>query len=153
VQGYDLLSRGKRADAVMKTKGIINSLCFAEIKHHRTSLLDADYYRAGCWAPSKEMAGAVAQVQTTVAIAMHKLHGMQKMVDDDGNPTGEDIFNFKPRAFIVIGSLSQFVGEHGVNQDKLRSFELYRASITGIDILTFDELYERTKFIVDSAQS
>ncbi|RYX92906.1 MAG: DUF4263 domain-containing protein [Comamonadaceae bacterium] len=152
VQGYDLLNRGKRADAVMKTKGIINSLCFAEIKHHCTSLLDSSPYRAGCWAPSTEMAGAVAQVQATVAVAMHKVHGMQRLVDDEGNPTGEDFFNFKPRAFIVIGSLSEFVGEYGVNQDMLRSFELYRASITGIDILTFDELYERTKFIVDTAQ-
>lgn len=152
VQGYDLLNRGKRADAVMKTKGIINSLCFAEIKHHNTKLLESDYYRAGCWAPSKEMAGAVAQVQATVAIAMHKLHGMQRVLDDDGNPTGEDVFNFKPRAFIVIGSLIEFIGEHGVNQDKLRSFELYRTSLIGIDILTFDELYERTKFIVQTAQ-
>lgn len=151
VQGYDLLNRGKRADAVMKTRGIINSLCFVEIKHHNTSLLDSGAYRAGCWAPSKEMAGAVAQVQATVAIAMHKLHGMQRILDDDGNPTGEDVFNFKPRAFIVIGSLSEFINAHGVNQDKLRSFELYRASITGIDILTFDELCERTKFIVDTA--
>lgn len=152
VQGYDLLNRGKRADAVMKTKGIINSLCFAEIKHHNTKLLESDYYRAGCWAPSKEMAGAVAQLQATVAIAMHKLHGMQRILDDDGNPTGEDVFNFKPRAFIVIGSLSEFIGKHGVNQDKLRSFELYRTSLIGIDILTFDELYERTKFIVETAK-
>ncbi|WP_219211911.1 Shedu immune nuclease family protein [Variovorax boronicumulans] len=151
VQGYDLLNRGKRADAVMKTKGIINSLCFVEIKHHNTKLLESDSYRPGCWAPSKEMGGAVAQVQATVAIAMHRLHGMQRMVDSDGNLTGEDVFNFKPRAFIVIGSLNEFVGEHGVNQDKLRSFELYRASLSGIDILTFDELYERSKFIVDSA--
>ena len=98
------------------------------------------------------MAGAIAQVQATVAIAMHKLHGMQRMVDEDGNPTGEDIFNFQPRAFIVIGSLSEFMSEHGVNQDKLRSFELYRTSITGIDILTFDELHERTKFIVETAK-
>lgn len=151
VQGYDLLNRGKRADAVMKTRGIINSLCFVEIKHHNTNLLDSGAYRVSCWAPSKEMAGAVAQVQATVAIAMHKLHGMQRILDDDGNPTGEDVFNFKPRAFIVIGSLSEFINKHGVNQDKLRSFNLYRASITGIDILTFDELYERTKFIVDTA--
>ncbi|VFR40061.1 hypothetical protein ANT2_3157 [plant metagenome] len=74
------------------------------------------------------------------------------MVDEHGNPTGEDVFNFKPRAFIVIGSLNEFMGEQGVNQDKLRSFELYRTSITGIDIMTFDELYERSKFIVVSAQ-
>ena len=37
--------------------------------------------------------------------------------------------------------------------DKLRSFELYRNSISGIDIVTFDELYERSKFIVEAAQT
>lgn len=151
VQGYDLLNRGKRADAVMKTKGIINSMCFVEIKHHNTKLLSPDSYRAGCWAPSKELSGAVAQVQATVAVAMHKLHGLQRVADSQGNLTGEDVFNFKPRAFIVIGYLGEFIGEHGVNQEKLRSFELYRTSITGVEILTFDELHERAKFIVDTA--
>lgn len=43
------------------------------------------------------------------------------------------------------------VSEHGFNNDQLRSFEIYRNSIAGIDILTFDELYERSKFIVDAA--
>lgn len=152
VEGHDLFNRGKRADAVMKTKGILNALCFVEIKTHQTTLLDTSAYRAGCWAPSKELAGAVAQVQGTVSIAMHKLHGLQHVTDENGNPI-EDIFNFKPRAFIVIGSLNQFVTEHGVNQEQLRSFEIYRTSITGIEILTFDEIYERSKFIVDSSIS
>jgi hypothetical protein len=153
VQGHDLLRHGKRADGLMKTRGIINSLCFVEIKKHGTALLDTKDYRPGCWAPSKELAGAVAQVQGTVAAAMHTLYGLIRPNDKDGNPTGEEVFNFRPRAFIVIGSLSEFMAEHGVNVDKLRSFELYRNSITGIDILTFDELYERSKFIVESAQT
>jgi hypothetical protein len=59
---------------------------------------------------------------------------------------------FKPRAFIVIGTLDEFVSEHGVNTEKVRSFELYRNSIVGIEILTFDELYERSRFIVEANQ-
>lgn len=47
--------------------------------------------------------------------------------------------------------LSEFVSEHGVNTDKMRSFEPYRNSIAGIDTMTFDELYERSKFIVEAA--
>lgn len=151
VQGHDLLNHGKRADGVMKTRGIINSLCFAEIKTHQAKLLDSSAYRAGCWAPSKELAGAVAQVQGTVAAAMRQLYGMLRPTRENGTPTGEEVFNFKPRAFIVIGSLGEFVAEHGVNQEQLRSFEHYRNSINGIDILTFDELYERSKFIVNSS--
>lgn len=153
VQGHDLLSHGKRADGLMKTRGIINSLCFVEIKKHGTSLLESSAYRPGCWAPSKELSGAVSQVQGTVAAAMHRLYGLIRPDSKVGDPTGEEVFNFKPRAFIVVGSLSEFMSEHGVNTDKLRSFELYRNSISGIDILTFDELYERSKFIVDAAQT
>jgi hypothetical protein len=151
VEGHDLLNHGKRADGLMKTRGIINSLCFVEIKTHQTKLLENSAYRVGCWAPSKDLSGAVAQVQGTVAVAMQRLYGMFRLNNEDGMPTGEEVFNFRPRAFIVIGSLSEFVSEHGVNNEQLRSFEIYRNSLTGIDILTFDELYERSKFIVDSA--
>lgn len=150
VQGNDLINRGKRTDALMKTRGIVNSLCFAEIKTHRTPLLDKTSYRPACWAPSRELAGAVSQVQVTVASAMRNFSEKILPSNENGDPTGEEVFNFKPRAFIVIGNLSEFVGAHGVNSEKLRSFELYRNSIVGIEIITFDELFERTKFIVDS---
>lgn len=132
VQGHDLLNHGKRIDALMKTRGIINSLCFVEIKTSQTKLLDSSAYRSGCWAPSKELAGAVAQVQGTVAVAMQNLYGMVRTSDKEGNPTGEVVFNFKPRAFIVAGLLSEFVSEHGVNYEQLRSFEIFRNSIEGL---------------------
>jgi hypothetical protein len=151
VQGHDLLNHGKRSDGVMKTRGIINAMCFVEIKKHDTPLLESDAYRTGCWAPSKELAGAVAQVQGTVASAMHNLYGLVRPQNEAGNPTGEEVFNYRPKSFIVVGSLSEFVAEHGVNHNKIRSFELYRNSLAGIDILTFDELFERTKFIVEAA--
>ena len=153
VEGYDLMTRGKRADGLMRTRGIINAVCFVEIKTHETRLLDATAYRAGCWAPSKELCGAVAQVQGTVAAAMQNLYGLIRPKDDRGSPTGEEVFNFRPRAFIVVGSLGQFVTEHGVNEEQVRSFELYRNSISDVDILTFDELYERSRFIVEAATS
>lgn len=153
VEGYDLITRGKRADGLMKTRGIINAVCFVEIKTHDTRLLDSTPYRAGCWAPSKDLCGAVAQVQGTVAAAMQNLYGPIRPTDKRGSPTGEEIFNFRPRAFIVLGSLGQFMTEHGVNEEQLRSFELYRNSISDVDILTFDELYERSRFIVEAATS
>lgn len=153
VEGYDLVNRGKRADGLMKTRGIINAVCFVEIKTHETRLLDTTAYRAGCWAPSKELCGAVAQVQGTVAAAMQNLYGLIRTKDESGSPTGEEVFNFRPHAFIVVGSLGQFVTEHGVNEEQVKSFELYRNSISNIDILTFDELYERSSFIVDAATS
>jgi len=153
VQGHSVDSYGKRVDALMKTKGIISNLCFIEIKTHATELLETKPYRSGCWAPSKELAGAIAQVQGTVATAVEKLSSKINPSDSEGNPTGEEIYNYQPKSYLVIGSMGEFVSEHGVNKDKLRSFELLRKNTSNPEIITFDELYERAKFIVQHNQS
>lgn len=49
----------------------------------------------------------------------------------------------------MIGSLDEFKSETGVNKDKLQSFELLRKNIHNVEILTFDELYERARFITE----
>lgn len=153
VQGHSVDSHGKRVDALMKTKGIISNLCFVEIKTHTTALLEAKPYRTGCWAPSKELAGAIAQVQGTVASAVENLSSRINPSDSEGNPTGEEVYNYQPKSYLVIGSMGEFVSEHGVNKDKLRSFELLRKNTSNPEIITFDELYERAKFIVQHNQS
>lgn len=153
VQGFSVDAHGKRVDALMKTKGIISNLCFIEIKTHKTSLLDSKPYRAGCWGPSKELAGAIAQVQGTVASAIENLSSKINPTDNSGNPTGEEIYNYQPKSYLVIGDMGEFMTENGVNKDKLRSFELFRKNITSPEIITFDELYERAKFIVLNNQS
>jgi hypothetical protein len=142
-------SFGKRVDALMKTKGLISSLCLIEIKTHETPLLQKRPYRSGCWAPSQELTGAVAQIQGTVASAVKSLTQKISFCDEMGNPTGEEAYNYLPKSFLVIGSLGEFTSDHGVNEDKYRSFELYRKNIIAPEILTFDELYERTKYIVE----
>jgi hypothetical protein len=85
-------------------------------------LLESKPYRSGCWAPSKELAGAIAQVQGTVSSAVESLSSKINPSDSQGNPTGEEIFNYQE--IIPIGSMSEFVSENGVNKDKIRSFEL-----------------------------
>ena len=119
-----------------------------EIKTHKTTLLSNKPYRVGCWAPSTELIGAVSQVQGTVASAMDTIRGKLALTNSDGDPTGGEAFNYSPKAYLVVGNLSSFVSEHGVNQEKFRSFELFRRNTLSPEIITFDELYERAKFIV-----
>ncbi|WP_197054420.1 Shedu immune nuclease family protein [Nitrosococcus oceani] len=153
VQGYSITTHGKRVDALMKTKGIISSLCFVEIKTHKTPLLESKSYRSGCWAPSKELSGAVSQMQGTVSSAINNLRNKVILEDKEGNPTGEEVFNYQPKSYLVIGSLSEFEGDHGVNIEKYRSFELYRKNTINPEIITFDELYERARYIVHQNES
>lgn len=147
VSGFSVFHRGKRVDALLRSRGVISSLCFVEIKTHKTELLEVEPYRSGCWATSRELAGAVSQVQGTVAMATQEIRKLTDR-DHDGNPTGEEAYGYMPKSFLVVGSLSEFVTEHGVNEDRHRSFELFRRSTTSPEIITFDELYERARFIV-----
>lgn len=147
VAGYSVGGHGKRVDALLRSRGVISSLCFVEIKTHKTQLLEPKPYRSGCWAPSRDLAGAVSQAQGTASLATQsvlKLTG----TDDHGNPTGEDAYGYMPKSFVVVGSLDEFKGEHGVNEERYRSFELFRRNTLSPEIVTFDELYQRARFIV-----
>ena len=53
-----------------------------------------------------------------------------------------------PKSFLVVGSLKEFTAAKGVNEARHRSFELFRANTLNPEIITFDELYERARFIV-----
>ena len=57
----------------------------------------------------------------------------------------------QPKAILVVGSLTEFEAEQRrINKEKFRSFELFRANTASPEIITFDELYERCRFIVES---
>ena len=149
VQGFSINSYGKRVDALMRTKGIISNLCFIEIKTQKTKLLANKSYRSGCWAPSTELAGAVAQIQGTVYAAVENLTGKIRMIEENGEPTGEEIYNYHPKSYLIIGNLTEFMCENGINEDKYKSFENFRKNLINPEIITFDELYERARFIIN----
>jgi len=149
VVGHDVSGKGKRADALMKTKGAIEALCFVEIKAHTTPLLQNSPYRPGCWAPSEHLAGGVAQVQGTVENALRRLAEKIEPTTDDGEPTGEELFAYQPKSFLVVGRLDELRSDRGVNIEKYRSFELYRRHTHRPEIITFDELFHRARFIVE----
>lgn len=51
---------------------------------------------------------------------------------------------------MICGSLSEFQAGRGINERKFRSFELYRRNLIRPEIITFDELYERARYIVEA---
>jgi hypothetical protein len=153
VSGKDLWQRGKRADGVLKTLGAISALCFVEIKRHSTPLLQSKAYRPSCWAASEELAGAITQCQVTVEQVARKALEKLEPLDESGEPTGEKLFSYQPRSFLVVGSLDEFIKDEAIRTDHYRSFELLRRNVIRPEIVTFDELYERAKFIVQVAES
>lgn len=152
VQGYSFFQSGKRVDALLKTRGLISSLCFAEIKTHNTPLIEPESYRSACYCISRELAGAVSQIQKTVQKAVSNIRTKLEMVTQDGDPTDDVAYLYQPRSFIVVGKLDEFQTSKGTNEEKFGSFELFRQNINNPEVITFDELYERAKFIIRRAE-
>jgi|GEM_PF-204137 len=152
VAGASVFGGGKRVDALLRTLGAISSLCFVELKTHQTALLAPRPYREQCWRISDELAGAVAQVQKTVHKAERTIRDKWQASDSEGEPMSETTFLFHPKSFVVVGDLHQFVSEPGVNEQKFSSFELFRRALVNPEVLTYDELFERARCIVEHSE-
>jgi hypothetical protein len=137
--------RGKTVDALMRTRAEVSQFVLIEIKKNSTELLRSTAYRPGCWGVSDEVSNAVTQIQKTVfEFARNRFGSLLK--DADGNDLGETVYTVEPRSYLVVGNLAELRG----NTDKIACFELYRRNIHAPEILTFDELLYRARFIVDS---
>lgn len=151
VVGRSIKGVGKRADALLRTAGIVRSLAFAEIKHHQSPLL-GQLYRSGAWSPSKELAGAVVQAQQTVHLASRELGDYILDQAHDGELLGSGTFILKPRSYVIVGSLSELIGDGGGPiPDKVRSFELFRRNLHEPEVITFDELVVRAEWHIEAA--
>jgi hypothetical protein len=139
-------AKGDRVDALMATKGLIQSLMFTELKTASTKLIAEREYRSGVYPPTRELAGAVSQVQTTAHRAIRRLEDLHRPIGSDGWPT-DLVGTIRPRLVVVVGTLGQFRRDDDVNHDRYRSFELYRRSIDDVEIITFDELLARARYI------
>ncbi|USQ89621.1 DUF4263 domain-containing protein [Streptomyces phaeoluteigriseus] len=99
---------GKRIDAIMRSKGLISSMLFGEIKTHDTELLAKTPYRAGVYQASKELGGGLAQVQKTASKAQQLIsREFLTRIYDDGTPTSVEMSTTRPRQVVVIGSLRE----------------------------------------------
>jgi hypothetical protein len=152
VRGADFSRGGKRVDVLLKTRGLVSSLAFGEIKTHDAKLLAnvKTAYRGESWVASKEVTGGIAQVHRSVQQSIENLRTKTEIKYQDGGLTGEQLFLYQPKSFLVIGSLAEFQTDNGINEEKYSSFELFRKNLQDPEIITYDELYERARFIVES---
>jgi hypothetical protein len=145
---------GKRADGLLRSRGYISSLLFCEIKTDEKDLLETTQYRKpDVYRVSDEVSGGVSQVQKTAHKALRTIASeFHRLYEPDGTPLRVEISTIRPRQVLVIGNLKQLLDNGEINLEKSLSFELYRKSINDVEVITFDELYERAKFIVDGLE-
>jgi len=149
VVGANFNEKGKRTDSLMRTKAEISQYVLVEIKKSDTELLLKESYRSGCWQPSSDLSGAVIQIQKTAfEFIKNSTNFSDKIKNQKGDFTGEEIYKIMPKTYVVCGSLKSI----SQNEDKIKCFEMYRNSLSYPEIITYDELYQRAECIIETLE-
>jgi hypothetical protein len=134
---------GQNPDFLGITSGNVKFTALVEIKTPQTPLLAGEEeIRNGAWSLSKDLTDALAQLQANT----------DRWIDSSKSEENKDalekqgIYTVRPKAILVIGNLLEVKEDP---RSRRQTFERFRRSIHGIEIITFDELSERAKFIVD----
>jgi len=148
VAGFTFNSSGKRTDALMRTRAFISQFVLLEIKTP-SNLLVKNQPRNDCWSISQDITDAIAQIHKTVYKFKEVCYNKAELRDKEGNITGLNVYNVTPKSYLIIGTLEQLKD----NPEKYSSFEVFRKSVNHPEIITYDELYERAKFIVENLEN
>ena len=144
--GTNFTGKGaQRGDYLTNTSATAKFTVLVEIKTLGTNLLSIKKgqnveVRNDVWLLSGELLGSVSQIQVnskTWNRTSQEKKNFQQL-------ESESVFTVEPKGILVIGSTSEFQN----HESKLCSFELFRRNLKNPEVITFDELYERAKFIV-----
>ncbi|GGI24739.1 Shedu immune nuclease family protein [Pedobacter mendelii] len=120
-----------------------------EIKKPDTQIFDKTKNRSGTWSLSKGFIDAVTQVLEQKAewcILGQNSNNYNKVGDRKLAQRTKDA-----KSILLIGNKSEFndIENVRIREIKLDTFELFRRDSRNIEILTYDELFERANFIVN----
>jgi len=140
--GMNVARQGEqRGDFLAATCGEVRFTVLVEIKKPQTPLVLEESNRSGCNKLSPDLLDGVNQIQVNCATWENQgsqTHENHELLTDN------DIHTIRPRGILVIGNTSQLS-----ILNKRRAFENFRANLVSPEVLTFDELYQRARFIVE----
>jgi Domain of unknown function (DUF4263) len=127
-------------DYLLATRATARFTVLVEIKKPQTNLLGAPYRGQDVFEIGRDVVGGVAQLQAasrTWAFEGARAEANQELLD-------RGIETYQPRSILVVGDTGQLS-----NAGRRRTFELFRQNLGAPEVLTFDELLERARFLVE----
>ncbi|KAB7690726.1 DUF4263 domain-containing protein [Plesiomonas shigelloides] len=136
VGGKNIKNRqGNIVDFIYASKHTDN-VVLVELKTPTKRLLGSKY-RGNCYSISDELSGGIVQVLNYKEQLLKEYYKLQ---DEESS------FNaFSPKCVVLAGSLEVEMD----NAIKLKSFELFRNSLSGVQVITFDEIFEKASDVLD----
>jgi hypothetical protein len=140
----------QKGDFLTHSKGNANFTVLVEIKKPNSDLIakttrsgEPMRYRNGAWLLGSELLGGILQLQANCKTWQRTSNYVENQELRD-----QQTYTINPKGILIIGSTSQLT-----NQEQIESFESFRSSLSNLEVLTFDELLERAKFILDTDES
>ncbi|RZT07909.1 uncharacterized protein DUF4263 [Kribbella sp. VKM Ac-2569] len=133
VGGTSITGAGGKITDFLAKNSVTNNIAIFEIKRPSTELLKE--YR-GVFAPAKELSGALVQVmdqryQLQMEFPVMRLKSPDKIME-----------SYAVKLCVIIGRMPE-------DPERIRSFEMFRGSMNGIQVVTFDELLQHVRILRD----
>jgi Shedu protein SduA, C-terminal len=116
-----------------------------EMKRPDTLLFETTKNRSRSWKLSKYLIESVSQILAQKA--SWEIKATQDCYTSEGDLIHQKTCD--PKCILIIGSRGQFNDNQRDQDIKFRTFEIFRRDSRNIEIITYDELYERAYYIVN----
>lgn len=141
-EGADVTGKGaKRGDYLMATRASVRFTVLVEIKTPEAPLVLEKTYRNGAHVIGEDLVGGVAQVQSSCrswAVQSRDPRNMDLLEQEEG------VFTVEPRGIVVVGNTKTLKKKRAMRE----TFESFRANLHNPQVVTFDELLERARWLV-----
>lgn len=126
---------GRLADFLLMNK-LTRNTALIEIKTPCTGLLGGEY-RDDVFPPSHDLVGATTQVLSYRDSLSKDFYGL-------AHESGGNFEVWQPPCIVLAGHTKREL----IDRPRRRCFELYRRGLHGVEVVSFDELFERGKNLV-----
>lgn len=142
VGGKSVLNRGGKIVDFLVKNSVSSSVALVEIKTPMTPLLGGEY-RTGIYNVSSDLTGAVQQALCyRDSISRERTSLLREF------PQSAEVFD--PLCIVLIGNVRRELAD---DKDKQQAFELYRRQLSSIEIVTYDEMYDKMRRLVSVLES
>ena len=136
VGGRTLSGKGGRITDFLVKNSMTNNTAIIEIKTPQTKLLNESEYRDGVFTPSSDVSGAVNQALE------QKYRFERELPTIKDNSRKYDIESYSVHCCLIVGTMP-------ADDERRKSFEMFRGNSRAVELVTFDELLLKLRNLHD----
>ena len=135
VGGKDINNKGGNVVDFLYKNSLSDNVLLVEIKTPITPIVGTTYRKS--YSISSDLSGSITQILNYKDELQKDCHRLVQQ--------STKIFQtFNPKCMVVVGTLL----DSGLNTEQKRSFDLFRSDSRQVEIVTFDELFQKVKMLV-----